>query len=120
VQHPVHYFKDDCQPFIGAILQQPALRDKLRLNVVDALRVVYHDGPVATETNMHGAGSIILGFDPVAVDTVALELLNQIRSDRNLPLVGGPDQSLDYILSAGSLGLGVPYIESIDHRQRDF
>jgi hypothetical protein len=120
IQHPVQYFRDDCSPFIGAILNQPALRPKLRLNLVDALRIVYDEGPVATETNVHGAGSIILGFDPVAVDTVALELLNQIRSDRNLPVVGGADQSLDYIISAGSLGLGVPYIESIDHRQRDF
>lgn len=120
VQHPVNYFKSDCHPYIGAILKQPPLREKLRLNIVDALRVVYRDGPVATETNLHGAGSIIMGFDPVAVDTVALELLNQIRSDRGMPLVGGDEQSLSYILSAGSMGLGVPYIESIDHRQREF
>lgn len=120
VRHRDRYFANGGDPELALILARPILRRKLKLTIIDALRIVYRDGPVATETNLHNVGTLIFSRDPVAADAVALDVLNQARSDRNLPPVGGVNQISPVLITAGRLGLGMPLIENIDHRVQWF
>ena len=115
VRHPARYHENQCSPHVAAILARPELRTRLRLAVIDALRVVFDGGPEATEANLHPAATLLMSTDAVAADAFGLELLSHIRSDRGLPVIGGAGQQVAYLEAAGQLGLGVPYVESVTH-----
>jgi hypothetical protein len=59
----------------------PAIRDKCRLIVVDALRPLFHGGPQVNPRYLWPYRGIIVGTDPVAVDTVCMKILEAKRRE---------------------------------------
>lgn len=102
IRHPARYHANGCSPAVAQVLAAPIVHRRLKLNVVNALRLVIRNGPEAREADIVTGGSLLLGFDPVTMDTVGLHTLNQERKRRNeaeLPPVA-------YLAAAVERGLG--------------
>jgi hypothetical protein len=59
----------------------PAIRDKCRLIIVDALNPLFHGGPQVNPRYLWPYRGIIIGADPVAVDTVCVKILEAKRRE---------------------------------------
>ena len=106
VKHPARFHANHCSPYIADIVALPQIRDKLRLHIVDSLRMVFDGGPEARHGAVASAGVLIFGADPVAVDTVGLENINLKRFEEGLQPIRPHGGRLKYLPRAAELGLG--------------
>ena len=60
----------------------PVLRDKVILNVVDGLQACYDGGPGANPKFIYDANLLLFGTDPVAIDSVAHDIIVKERLAR--------------------------------------
>jgi uncharacterized protein (DUF362 family) len=126
-------------PLIGVMCSVEPLRSKSVLHIMDGMRQVWHGGPLTQlQQFIAQPGVLLLGTDPVAVDTVELAAINQKRNsegalslwDRNPANIVGsereyfrdPNKNLFFrqpahIGAAGRLGLGVWESQKLDHRK---
>lgn len=116
-------------PLIGIMCSVEPLRSKAVLHIMDGTRMVWHGGPLTQNPEfISPAGLIMLGTDPVAMDTIELEKIEAKRSKEGVPSVWSRDpdsltndggayyrdasKNLYYrqphhIAAAGKLGLGI-------------
>jgi hypothetical protein len=102
VRHPAWYHANGCSPYVGQVIGSQAVSARVKLNLVNAVRVVVNGGPDARGEDIVGYGGLLLGFDPVAVDTLGLGILATER--RRLGLAGGGQ--VRYLASAAGMGIG--------------
>jgi len=124
-------------PLIGVMCSVEPLRSKAVLHIMDGMRQVWHGGPLTqVQEFIYQAGILYFGTDPVAMDTVELETIEQKRREQGVPSVWehspesitadaiefyhNPHKNLfhrrpSHIASAGKLGLGVADLKRIDH-----
>lgn len=114
IKHPARYHANGCSPFIADIVASPKIRRKLRLCLVDALRVVFDGGPNVTGLNVVNEGNLLASFDPVAIDVVGLTRLNDIRRARGLEPIARLPEEIGYLAEAHRSGLGVAAWRGID------
>lgn len=79
-------FHGDSCADIGMFEAMPVFGGKSKLIVVDAMEPYYERGPMVDPEFFHPYGGLIVGTDPVAVDTVGTMLLQAIRDHK----AGGP------------------------------
>ncbi len=118
IRHPARFHGKGCSPYIADIVAVPRIRSKLRLCLVDALRVVFAEGPVPRPETMAVSGTLLFSTDPVAADTVAFDLLNRVRRQMSLEPIAVKALDVPYLKEAQALGLGAanPYtIQRINH-----
>ncbi|MBM3311465.1 MAG: DUF362 domain-containing protein [Candidatus Aminicenantes bacterium] len=84
----------------------PYLRDKVVLNIVDALQAQYDKGPGANPQFVYDAGLMMFGTDPVAVDAVAHEYLVKVRVEKGVQQFDVA-RNREYLDLAAGLSLGV-------------
>jgi hypothetical protein len=113
IKHPVRFHASHCSPYIADIVALPPIRGKLRLHLVNAMRVVFDGGPEATEESIHDAGALYFATDPVAMDSVAVEEINRLRLARSLPAIDREGPLLDYLRAASARNLGRSAIHDI-------
>ena len=116
-------------PLIGIMCSVEPLRSKAVLHIMDGTRMVWHGGPLTQNSAfIFPAGLIMVGTDPVAMDTIELEEIETKRSKEGAPSVWSRDpasltndgeayfqdasKNLFYrqphhIAAAGKLGLGI-------------
>lgn len=125
-------------PLIGLMCTAEPLRSKAVLHIMDGMRMVWHGGPLTqVQKFIHPAGTLLIGTDPVAMDTIELEAIEKKRRQEGAPSVWtvdansiteNPDEFYHdpsknlfhrrsgHIAAAGKLGLGVGDLKQIDHR----
>jgi len=114
IQHPARYHANQCCPFIPDIVALPIIRAKLRLNIVNAVRIIYDVHPLSAKQAIRATGALIVSTDPVAADTVGHDLLDRVRLTRGLkPIAPQPGLIRQHVLAARK-GLGTNNLESID------
>ncbi len=97
-----------CDPMTAEICAHPALADKVVLHVMDAVRGLYDGGPVVSNPDaVFDHHELWLTRDPVAADSLALELINRKRADAGLAPVGEESPPAKHIDTAARMGLGV-------------
>src|SRR5690348_3053322 len=75
-------------PLIGVMCSVEPLRSKAVLHIMDGMRQVWHGGPLTQNQDfIHQAGTLLVGTDPVAMDTVELEAIEKKRRDEGAPSV---------------------------------
>jgi uncharacterized protein (DUF362 family) len=126
-------------PLIGVMCSVEPLRSKAVLHIMDGMRQVWHGGPLTqVQDFIFPAGMLYVGTDPVAMDTLELEVIEKKRHEEGAPSVWehdpasitsndyeffhNPRKNLFYrrpghIASAGKLGLGISDRAQIDHRR---
>ena len=79
---PSRYHPDSCAD-LGLLCKLPPVKGKLRLHILSALTPLFHGrGPHHYDKRyVWKYNGIILGTDPVAVDTVGLELIREKRKE---------------------------------------
>jgi hypothetical protein len=115
VKHPVRLHGQKCAPYIGDIVALPQIRDKLRLHVVNALRIVFDKGPEAADPYISDYRGLLLGVDPVAVDLIGLQILNRTRTAGNLGKIEEVHGEVAYLPAAEGRGLGRHELHQIEH-----
>jgi hypothetical protein len=125
-------------PLIGVMCSVEPLRSKSVLHIMDGMRQVWHGGPLTQVSNfIFQAGTILIGTDPVAIDSIELRSIEKKRAQEGAPSVWEHDpksitsnsseflqdasKNLFYrqpghIGAAGKLGLGIADLKQIDHR----
>ncbi len=106
VKHPARLHSNGCSPFLADILGLPEISGKLRLNIMNALRIAYHGGPLVTPEYVENAGLLLMGRDPIAVDAVALGTLNAARRKAGLAPIPLDEEHLPALIDAAGKGLG--------------
>ncbi len=87
---------------------QPEIRDKTRLCVLDATRVLYEGGPQARRDALRAPrDAVLVSEDPVALDWAVLELVNAERRSASLPAIETV-RPPRYLHEAAAMGLGSP------------
>lgn len=114
VMHPARFHENHCSPFIADIYKLQEIRKKVKLHFVNSLRVIHAGGPDASGSQISDTGVLLGGVDPVAVDTVGLDLLNQARELHNLPPIARQSEEMPYIEAAFERDLGCPLYNMID------
>ena len=101
----------NCDPAISEIFAHTVIKNKLVLNVVDGLYASYNGGPVYDPNSVWKAGRIMASADPVILDQIMLESLDEKRRTKNLE----PVRSLaKYIRSAERAELGTSDLDKAD------
>lgn len=125
-------------PLIGVMCSVEPLRSKAVLNIMDGMRMLWHGGPLSQNPKfIFPAGILMVGTDPVAMDTIELEKIEAKRRKEGAPSVWSRDptsltedggefyenatKNLYYrqphhIAAAGKLGLGVSDLKQIEYR----
>lgn len=113
IRHPARFHADGCDPAIAEIVASEPIRSKLRLNIVNAMKVIYHGSHTPQDGYIHTSGTLLIGTDPVACDAIGFHVLNEVRALRgHTPLL--PAARLPrYLRTAGVLGLGQPDADAI-------
>jgi uncharacterized protein (DUF362 family) len=126
-------------PLIGIMCSVEPLRSKAVLHIMDGMRQVWHGGPLTQAQDfILQTGTLYLGTDPVAIDTIELETIEKTRREKGAPSVWernpesitqnshefyhNAQKNLFYrqpghIAAAGTLGLGISDLKQIDHRR---
>lgn len=125
-------------PLIGIMCSVEPLRSKAVLHIMDGTRMLWHGGPLNQNPDfIFPTGLILVGTDPVAMDTIELEKIEAKRIKEGVPSVWSRDpksltndggaffqdasKNLFYrqphhIEAAGKLGLGISDRNKIEHQ----
>ncbi len=94
--------------FISEYCAMPIVREKVVLHMIDGLEGCYDQGPKPGNASvLFSPMKLWLGTDPVALDTVGYQVINQERKDRGIEPLEATGRPLDHIELAGKKGAGV-------------
>jgi uncharacterized protein (DUF362 family) len=112
IDNPGRMHANNCSnPGIPEVNAIPIIRKKQKLVVSDALLMVIEAGPRWDRRFIRPFGGILVGTDPVAVDAVALSLLDDLRKAEGMEPIA---PRVPHIRLAGELGLGKSDLADID------
>jgi uncharacterized protein (DUF362 family) len=106
VHNPNKLHDDNCAPFVPHLVACPVIHDKLRLNVVDGALAQCHGGPSRAPRWAWPYGGFLASTDPVAVDAVGRQVLEERRKEVGLPPLAAEGREPGHIAGAAKLGLG--------------
>jgi uncharacterized protein (DUF362 family) len=88
---------------IAMIYSNPVISQKVVLNIMDGLIAQYGGGPESQPNYTVPHATIYASKDPVAIDTVALKRLDELRAKSSFPPIG---RLASYVQTATAVGLG--------------
>jgi uncharacterized protein (DUF362 family) len=100
INNPNKLHTDHCDPHIANINCAPALREKQRISICDALLVCYEGGPGFKPDTTVPYGAILASTDPVALDTVGFGIIEQLRGANGLEPIAAQERAPTYIATA--------------------
>ncbi len=112
--NPMMCHNNRCDPFIADVNMIPVIRNKTRLIIMDALRPIADGGPMYRPDKMWKNYSLLVGRDPVAVDTMEWKIIDERRKETGLPTVAQAGREPISIATAASRGLGVNDFDKMD------
>ena len=112
IDNPGRMHANNCSnPGIAEVNAIPIIRKKQKLIVSDALLMVVEGGPRWNRRFIRPFGGLLVGTDPVAIDAVAVSLMDELRKADGLePLA----PRVPHIGLAEQLGLGRGKLADID------
>jgi uncharacterized protein (DUF362 family) len=118
IVNPQDHHAFHCNPQIAVLYAYPVLQSRVRLHIADAFKITYDGGPLDKYPERripHGA--IYASTDPVAMDTVGWDVIEEARKQNDLPTLARAGREPAYIRTAAELGLGVHDKNAIRFRQ---
>lgn len=116
ISHPDNFHDDSCDPFVAAINSIPAIKNKLKLHICNGILGLYDGGPMPQRRHLWGYNGIVLSRDPVALDTICMNIIEQKRKERELPSLFNRPFPPKHIETAGRFGLGISDLSLINHK----
>lgn len=106
VMRQSRYFSNGCSPFLADILALPQIQGKLRLHLINGLRGIYANSAFGHGNQRWPFAGILVSTDPVAADSVALDVINTQRATVKLPPLGDSRGQLAHIHAGVERSLG--------------
>ena len=103
-----------CNPAIAEILEHKVLKEKIALNIVDGLVASFDKGPTYHPDSVWKYNSLFVSTDPVLLDVLVLQTINQKREEMELDSVS---KLANHINTASVLGLGTNTLDQADLRR---
>jgi uncharacterized protein (DUF362 family) len=104
ISNPGQYHDDSRNAAIADINSLPAIKDKTRLVIVDALRPLADGGPgLSKPDTLWDCGSVLMSTDPVAADYVGWRIIEKRRKELRLKPLPQPSR---WLANATARGLG--------------
>ena len=100
-----------CNPAIGEIYENKVIKEKVVLNIVDGLLASYDHGPTYHADSSWQYGGMFLSTDPVILDVLILQTVNQKREEMGLSSMS---KYANHITSASGLGLGNNTLDQVN------
>ena len=107
IHNPNKYHMNNCDPYVAYVNCIPEIKNIYRLSILDAINVQYHGGPSYKPQWEAKLGYIIIGRDPVAVDSYSTTLINKLRNKKGLPSLKEEKRPVKYLSTAQKEGLGI-------------
>lgn len=104
LKHPATYYSGRGTDAVVALAACEAIRPKVKLHLLNALRVVYAGGPAHREQFTHSTCRLMLSDDPVALDWGGFLLVDHLRLHYSAAAQVG--KIPDYIMAAAKQGVG--------------
>ena len=108
VQRPYELHANNCNPAVADLNCIPAVRDKVRFTIGDAMTAVYNGGPGFRPEYLWQPNALIVGEDRVAVDHTAWQMIERKRAEAGAPTLEAAGRPPRYIATAADAqhGLG--------------
>jgi uncharacterized protein (DUF362 family) len=107
IHNPNRYHDNNCNPYIADLYAHPAIRDRVKLTVFDALTAQFHGGPAWVPDNCWSYGAVFASLDPVAADSTALDIIADKRRQQGLEPLDKAGRPAAWLPLAERRGLGV-------------
>jgi uncharacterized protein (DUF362 family) len=117
IHNPNKYHDFGCDPFVANVADLEPVRERLCLTVLDGALAQSHGGPAYKPAWAWPLDSVLVSFDPVAIDSVALRIIDEERQRRNLGSLKEEARYPQWIATASGMGLGQGTFESVDLRE---
>ncbi len=116
ISHPDIFHDNSCDPFIAAINSIPGIKDKIKLHICNGILGLYDGGPMPKKRHVWNNNGIILSRDPVALDTIGMNIIEEKRKEKELRSLFDRPNLPKHIETAGKYGLGVSDLNLINHK----
>lgn len=116
IENPNKFHSNNCDPYVADLYMSPHIKDKNKLIICDAINILFEGGPTDCRPDcIYKYNGLIVGTDPVAVDQIALLLLEERRNIAGLPPLPALGRIPKYIATAADSKhqLGVNDLEKI-------
>ncbi len=100
IHNPNKYHPNGGDPFIADVNMLEPIRRKVRLTIADATTAVYEGGPGFQPQWAWEFNGVIVGRDPVALDTVAWQLIDAKRKENGIKTLAEDGREPKYIATA--------------------
>ena len=104
--NPGPYHGNNCDPFVAELNCLPAIKNKTRLVICDALKGLANGGPGHNPQFVWDAKTILAATDPVALDYQVWQIIEARRKETGLSTLAAAGREPKHIASAASMGLG--------------
>ncbi|GAX62665.1 Fe-S center protein [Candidatus Scalindua japonica] len=116
ISHPDNFHDNSCDPFIAAINSIPVIKDKIKLHICNGIVGLYEGGPMPKKRHTWSNNGIILSRDPVALDTIGMDIIEEKRKKKELRSLFDRPNLPKHIETASKYGLGVSDLNLINHK----
>jgi len=100
IHNPNKYHLNVCNPYVADVYMLPPIRNKVRLTICEAVVAQYEGGPPYMPQWCWPMSSLILGRDPVALDSVGWQIIEEKRKEKGLKPLATLGRSPAYIATA--------------------
>jgi uncharacterized protein (DUF362 family) len=100
VDRPRDLHAGGCNPAVADLNCIPAIREKVRFTIGDAISSVYNGGPSFHPEHLWQPNALIVGEDRVAVDYTAWQMIERKRSEVGMPTLEAANRPPRYIATA--------------------
>lgn len=107
IERPDKLHGSGCNPAIADLNCIPAVRDKVRFTIGDAISSVYNGGPTFHPEYLWQPNALIVGEDRVAVDHTAWQMIERKRAEAKMPTLEAAKRSPSYIATAADAAHGL-------------
>ncbi len=114
IHNPNKFHDDGCYPFVAHLAGHELIRKKHRLTILDASSAQYHGGPARAAQWTWPFEAVLASCDPLALDAVALSLIEAKRAEHKLPTLKAEKRYPRWIAEAARLGLGEAELARIE------
>lgn len=114
IHNPNKYHDNNCDPYVADLNSHPYIKNKLRLIIGDGIRGQYNGGPAYKPQWAWNANVLLISQDPVALDRIGHNLIENKRKDMELPPLKKVNREPKWIDTASRLGLGEGDIRKIE------
>jgi uncharacterized protein (DUF362 family) len=100
IHNPNKYHPSAGDPYVADVNMLPAIRQKVRFTICDALTAQYEGGPTYMPQWSWPYNGLLVAQDPVALDTVGWQIIEQKRAEKGMPPLKGTPREPKYIATA--------------------